>query len=667
MSAHRPLVLAALLLLATGCAYSSAMSKGARMEGAGDWVAAYTAYDSAAKKKPEEPEARLARERAANAIVEQQIEGARDALAIGDFEVAMEKLATATKYDADRPEVFELKKKAQEEMAARYQKLWSANMFDDAYDLAVRTQKLFPDSAHLEAAFTDLRKHYIDAAKAELAKKQFAESLATLRIVVKYEPDRQGDIAALEQSILEKWGDDLANRASSNARFKKLGAAAVLYARAYEVAGKREHLDKSREIAAKLEPEGKMSVLLRVSGPKDRAETVREGVTAGLANIPDTALVTRLPKLDVKVEVGTQKCEEDDKVTPTEKDFISGQVEEPNPEFHELTANLKTQRGIEADSKARAETLWPDVVKAEETLKGIDAELGAAQRDLETAKASLTEAQTQLERTKARRDELQAQLDGLMSTGATATAESVRGQLGELGGVISEWTGEVLKRQDAVATAERKVKGLEVDRGPAAEAYNRLKTGYEGIMKDKEAAQDQATSLSTKLSSTPQTVWKDVHEMLKYDIHDYTRSCVAPVTVLMKPEWETSLSTKEVYTPSHETKDRAHIGHVKAEVKEDPKSFPESDLELVAKGDKATIAEVIAWLESVSADHFRARRTETAVALVEQPVDATTELVRLYVGAQGRLDENSVKMFQAHVKQHFGLEKIELLRPSGGA
>jgi len=664
MFARKPLVIAAFLLFATGCAYSSAMGRGSRSENAGDWAAAYSAYDEALKKKPEEAEAREARERAATALVDQALREAGDALALGDFEVAMEKLEVAVQYDSDRPEVYELRKEAREKMARRFADLWAGESWDHAYDMAVRTRELFPDSEHLDKAFSDLRKHYVSTAEAELKRKQYKESLATLRIIVKYESDRQGDIAALEQKILQSWGEDLARRASSNSRSRKYGAAAVLYARAYEVAGRPEHLKKARELTARLKPEGKMSVSLRVTGARGRTATIQEGIVAGLSGVPDTAVVSKNAKLDIRVSVGAQNCTETDKITPTEKDFISGQVEEPNPEWHTLTNNLAAQREIEATSTQKAEVLWPDVQSAEENLKKLDAALQAAQRELAAATTSKQEAQAQLDSNKARRDQLQIDLEGLQATGATATADQVRTQLGQLGRIISDWSGEVIQRTEAESTASRRVKSLEIERGPAKETLERLQTGYQAIMKDKTAAQSQASDLSVKLGATPETVWKDVHEMLKYDIHDWTRTCTAPVTVTLRPRWETNKPTEEAYTPSHETKDRSHIGHDKAEVKEDPKSFPDADADLIAKGDKATIAEVASWLDKMAEDHFRVRRTDTAVALVEHPIDATTELVRLYVGARDRLDESSVKMFQAHLLTHFGLEKIELLDPS---
>ncbi len=650
-------------LLLQGCVYSASMSKGARAEGSGDYLAAYTAYEAAVEKKPEEVEAQEALARAATALADEAIQKAEDALAIGDHEIMMEQLTTAAKYESDRPEVFQLAQKGREDMRVRYERLWTQSDYEEAYDMAVRTRTLYSDSEHLEGAFNDLRSHYRDQAKAELGRKQHEEALATLRTITRFEPDRTGDIAALEQTILTAWGDDLAKRASSNARSRKYGAAAVLYARAYEVAGDRGHLEQSRKIAANLEEDGKLTVSLKVAGQRGRTDTLKEGILTGLTGISDTELVTGRPDLAVRVDVGTQKCTEEDAVTPTEKDYISGQVEEPNPEYHQLQDALAAERATEAEAKEKSEALFPDVARAEETLKAIDAELDGVNRDLATAEASLTEAQTQLDRSKTRRDELSARLDELQATGATATADSVRDELSNIGSIINEWSGEVLKRADAASALKRKKEGLEVDRKPAAEALGRLKSGYDSLVQTKTDAQKKASDLSLKLSSTPKTVWKDVHETLEYDIHDWTRSCIAPVTVSLTPRWDTSQSTREVYAPAHETKDRSHIGHEKAAILEDLKEFPESDDSLVAKGDAATLTEVLSWLDNMAKDHFEHRRTDTAVALVEKPVDATTALVELYVGAQGRLDESSVKMFETHVKSHFGLEDIALLRP----
>ena len=386
-----------------------------------------------------------------------------------------------------------------------------------------------------------------------------------------------------------------------------------------------------------------------------------KGLVADLQTIPDTSLVTSKPKLVVKLELARATCSEEDVVTPTEKDFVSGQVEEPNPEFHRLTDELAKQRGLEAEAKRKAEIIWPDMINAEKELKLSEAEAKAAAAERTAAETSVADAKTRLERTKGLAADLKVKLDTAMAAGDNSTAQATRTQLGELAPVERSWADEVFKRSEALSEAERKLAGIETDRGPAKEAAERLRTGHDALVADKTAAAQSATELSTALSSTKRTVWKDVHELLKYDVHDYTRTCLAPLTATLSPTWESKQPLREVYAPSHVTKDQAHIGHVKAAVKENEKKFPETDAALIAKGDEETRKKLKAWLEAVATDHYTARRMQTTLDLVERPKDPT-ELVRLYVGAPERLDEADKTMFAGHLKTHFGLEKIELLR-----
>lgn len=661
MFSHKLIFFALFLLGGAGCAYGTAMNQGAKLEAAGDWAGAYARYDAALKQKPDEVEAQDALERARAALVDAALTEARSALAGANYETVMEKLALAAGYDADRPEVFELRSKTKVAMGKRYTRLWDEKDADGAYDIAVRARTLFPQAEFLEPAFTQVRDHFEQSAKAQLKARKYPEALETLRTIVKFEPDRSGDIAGLEQTILQDWGADLGRQAQADIRARRLGTAAVKYARAYEVSGSGSYLEQSRAAVRLLEPEGKLGYTLRVGGPKERAESFRLGVLEDLGTIPDTLNVASRGKLDVRIDLRPAKCTEVDVVTPTEKDFVSGQVEEPNPEHKTLTVDLATQRSLEAEAKQKAELIWPDLIRAEQTLKLSDAALEEANRESTAAQTALSDAKERLARAKSTGEGLKTQLKDAEAKGDTSTAAALRSQLTEVAKVERQWADEAFKREDALEAAAKKVEGIEVDRGPAKEAAERLKKGHDGLLQNKTDAQAKARSLAEKLSTTPATVWKDVHELLKYDVHDYTRTCVAPMAVQLGPTWETTQPVRETYEPAFETKDQAHIGHVKAQVEANPKAFPQSDDELIAKGDAATRAQLKTWLEALAADHFAVRRMQTTLALVEQPQD-TTELVRLYVGAQGRLDDADLKMFATHLKTHFGLEKIELLR-----
>jgi hypothetical protein len=107
------------------------------------------------------------------------------------------------------------------------------------------------------------------------------------------------------------------------------------------------------------------------------------------------------------------------------------------------------------------------------------------------------------------------------------------------------------------------------------------------------------------------------------------------------------------------------VGHVKAEITEDPKKFPETDDQLVAKGDAETQAAIVEWIGNLVGAFYRDQATEATLALTTDPVAGATELVTLYLGASARLDEQTVKLFETHAKQHFGVEKLALLKPGG--
>ena len=74
---------------------------------------------------------------------------------------------------------------------------------------------------------------------------------------------------------------------------------------------------------------------------------------------------------------------------------------------------------------------------------------------------------------------------------------------------------------------------------------------------------------------------QDVHETLNYEVHDWTRTCAAPLVVTAKTSWRTDMQTTLRFTPDASTTDRSHRGHDLSDLEEDPKAFPDSDTELL--------------------------------------------------------------------------------------
>jgi hypothetical protein len=262
-----------------------------------------------------------------------------------------------------------------------------------------------------------------------------------------------------------------------------------------------------------------------------------------------------------------------------------------------------------------------------------------------------------------RRDELMVRLDELRAAGpgTESTLRRVEDELGKVGRIIAQWQGEVLDSEMKADASAGRVTRLWVERQPAQEAFDRLKGGYEAVLQDRTDFQRRRTELTGELANTSKTLWEDVHETLDYDIHHWTRTCTAPVQVTMRPRWSTDLPTSATFDPSQSTQDSSHIGHAKAELEADPKVFPDADSAMVSTSDEVTAEEVSKWVGRLVEDYYQYKTIQTTMALLKDPIRATSPMLGLYIGGRSHLDDATITTFASHVREHYGLEKLELL------
>lgn len=649
-------------LLLAGCAFQQAMNRGEKLATSGDWEGALVAYGEALSKKPDDAEAQAAQQAARDQIVEDELTNAKASLDTGDYEATKKSLDRVTALDPDHPEVFELTIDMEKSMQARFVYFWEAGDQRTAYVTAIRTRDILPRATYLQGAFDQLRKHYTDQAEKLLKAKEHEKALAALHTITEFEPDRQADVAPTEQRIRLAWADTLATRAWALYRSQKLGAAAVLLVRAYEVAGRPNDLQQARPMVAKLKDQGRTRIQLDLEGDWKRVGPVRDGLVGGLATVPNTIVVRSEPALTLKVVLKTQRCTEDDEETPTTLEYISGQVEKANPAYAALQTQLTQAIKDEETARNRANGLRPELDRATSALKVLDDKLAVAERDKVAAQQAFDSANTQLTATRSKRDELDAELDRLVNTGAAKeTVDAMAAQVAEATKRLGEWTTQVAKTDETENSASSKVNALQAQREPAVQALDRLKAGYDAVVKDRDTAKQLNTELSAKLASTPKTVMEDVHEVLRYDVHDWTRTCTAPASVWARPTWQTTLQKYQTFSPHQTTTDRSHIGHEKAKLELDPKAYPESDAQLVAKGDAETTKVLVEWLASLTEDSYRARVEGAIDQMGVDPIGAATPILALWLGAKERLDDTVSGAFMTHLRKEFGLEKPELL------
>lgn len=651
-----------LVLLLSGCLYGTSMFNGKRLENSGDLAKALEHYEKAVGAKPESDDAVEARNRVRQALVEGYLDQAANALALKDYEKAVAELAKAGAYDRDSPEVFEMTSQARGGISQDYQRAWSNQEYVEAYDLAIRAQKLFPESDFLDKAFEDLRAHFLAQARDHQKAKRYEEALESLDVIRKREPSQEGQTLAPEKSIRRDWSADLAAQAQRYARARKPGAAAATWARAYEVGDLTSHLNKARDVLREIAQEGPLKLALDVKGDDARVEPVRSALATGMAKITETETADAR-RADLVVSVGVPKptCTEDDSITPTEKEYIKDRVQEPNPEYGELTKALADERKAAEAAGNRADALLPSVTKAEEALREVDERVSAAKADYENARSAVDTAKDRLERTRAQSEPLKAQLAEHQASGNTHAAEGVRMQLADIAKIEREWGDEVIAKTSVAEEKAGELRVLEKEREPIATKAEELKKTYDELFKARNDANAKASELSGKLSTTDKMMWVDIPDVLKYDVHDTVRTCAIPLSARFRSGWESNLPASTEYAPVEETKDRWHIGHEKAQVEEDKKLFPETDAQLVTKADDETIKAVLSDIYKLVDEHFEQRRQDVAVEMASNPVDATTEVLRLLHGTPGRLEDADKQSFLTHLKTNFGLEKPELL------
>jgi tetratricopeptide (TPR) repeat protein len=658
---HRLLGVAVLLVLSTGCVYQRAMSKGARKAAAGDWVAAYEAYQVAAEHKPDEPDAIAARDEARDKVISSAIEEAHQALARSDYETAVASLQRAESYNPDDPEIYTELRMVEEAMKAELLRDWQTTDPREIYSLAVRARKLFPKADYLPAMFDHLRQHFLAQSEKLLDGGQFAFSLAALHTITEFEPDRAPSMAPLELRIRTAWADDLVAAARKHQAAKKLGAAAIHYARAYEVAQREVDLALGKKLAAGLAADALLTLKLETAGVPARAAALRTELQTALDAIPELELGSTGAELGLSLTVAPHRCTETSTVTPSSLDYVSGQVEKPNPAHQELSAKLAAALAEEKTAKTESEKLWPQLKAAEAELARLDTALQTAQTASEQAEAAYAQASQQLDSARQQRDALDAQLAEARASGGDVTALSK--SAAEQGKRVAEWTEVLLDREEATETARKALAKIRATHEPASEAKDKLTAAYEALVQRRTTAQASTGTLSSQLATTPRTVMEDIHSTFRYEVRDWQRTCASPSSGTAAPTWTTTLPRSHKFAPAFQTTDRAHVGHAASGLVEDPKAYPSSDAELVAMGDKETAQAVIQWATALTQDFYARRIESTVQTWTTSPTDASSTLLGLYLGAPARLPPETRTSFQEAVKKQYGLEKLELLGP----
>lgn len=616
-----------LFLLAAGCTYSKAMESGIAHQQSGAYASALDAYALALAEKPGDPEAtqRVAQIREAQA--DAAIARAEGHMKLAQYEEALSALADVEAIDDDRPEVFVITQKARAELEAGFKGLVATNRLDDAYDMAVRTRRLFGNRSYLNKGLLDLRSHYQSEARAAYEAGDYLRALKNLDAITNREPEQQAPLASQRHAIRTGWADKHAAIAHDLLRSGNPGGAAASFLKAHAIAQRPADRNQADQTLATLASEGALTFVVRSASKHPRDLALRELLNARLTALPDTAERAQSPALAVELLPSPFQCADSVVRTPQTRPYKAGTVAVPHPDFLAATAEIEAHQRAAAGAKRQADALWAVMMTLGPRLQESQEEMVQLLTSQPALEAAVAEAEVK-----------------------RALAESTASPS------LDAWTQALADRTKSVADLQARIAELEAENAPLQTESATAEAQVQEAMAAAKEAEQAAAAAAAKRDAGPQTIDREVDDTLHYDLEDWTRECKAELTVRLRPSWPTSLPTTAVHTHAASTQDQAHIGSEAAALEENPKAYPESDEQLLAKVDTQNLDALTDWLTAVTDEHFRVRTTAAAITMSSSPRDGTTEALRLLLGAPDRLDPAALPLFDQQIRNAWDLE-----------
>ncbi len=615
----------ALWLLLHGCAYQKFMEQGARLEAAGDWDGAIDQYGLALEERPGDPEAAARVERLRERKADAAVARAEEAMERADYEAAMAALAEVEAIDDDRPEVYVLRARAEEELRQAFQGFLAAGQRERAYVVADRYIALFGRKTWLNVGLAELRAQLQRRASEAAAAGHYPQALELLALIARHEPDREDALASQRHAIRTAWADRHAAIASELLRGGQIGGAALSWLRAWEIAERPTDRRAAERLLERLRQEGALSYRVDLRDPDDRA--LADALGAVLAGLVPTRELHRSPALIVELAPSVFHCEEQVERSPRSTPYPAGTVQVPNPPWVEANREVEAKERELQGVKRKQDALWVVMGELTDRLAVHEGELV----ELLSRKPGL---EARVEQARHHRDEAAA-------VGAPS---------------LSAWEAELLARQAELDEVEERLARLQRERAPLQEELTRAERELRALLATIPDLEADIAGLVTARDAHPRTVAREVEDTFHWELERWTRTCVGELTVRASPSWPTSLPVQERVRHEARTEDEAHVGNPAAGVEPDPKRYPKTDAELRRDVEAQHREALRPWLEAWVDEHFQVRTTAVAIQLAEDPRRATTEALRLFLGAPERLRPEARSLIESRLRDAWELE-----------
>lgn len=648
-----------------GCAFRNAINRGNDLAGTGDWRGALAAYQEANRIDPDDEEAVALIAKAKPQAIQLSLADASIALDDDRFEDAMKHVKYVLRLESKHRGATGLGDKVEARVAERLEEAMKGDTLV-AYDFAVRARGLFPELTGLSGSFETLRGHYYDESDERLRSEQFASALESVDIVAKREPEQRDEVDKRRRTIKNAWADVVVVKAKDHGSRGHKGAAAALYARAYEIAGRGADRDAMRGFVSELRDSGTFKLALDFGGDQRRIARVSQSISSKAKTDSVKLTSSRGATLHARVDAPNANCHQEHTVSQKSQRYVSGTRQVPNPKHAQLEQEVGRAQDRVASSRRQVDDQAPQVDRFHREVRDcVDRHEGPARAALSRAQSQYDGAQRDYDSAKRFVDDFQAQFDRIdrkerNNQTKSAAWLAAKISLDNAKQRLAQAEGPFFRAKDELAAAERSHNGATQRcaglRGTLDSANSAL-ASYRNSFNN---AQSELGELRRRLGATPRTLTEELWDTFHYDVQHHTRTCDAKIVVKLQPRW--SQSDRKVLSDGQWVKDSTHPAFSQYGVSGDPLTFSMSDDQLISAADTRLAADAAAVIRTSVNDFYRTESARARTLVDSDPHAASGALLALYLGGGGHVDGETRNLVAEHLRRHYELGSLAVLK-----
>jgi tetratricopeptide (TPR) repeat protein len=671
MIASRPLglpvrlVLAAVLLCAAaGCAYRQAMARAEEHAVAQRWREAVAEYRNALALSPGDEDALAGLAAAAPGAIAHSLVDGEAALAGGDFETAVYHRDYALGLDPTHADALALGARVQAQMEDLLRQLVEGGRMEEAYGFANRTAALFPAAPTLPQAYETIRGWFLARAEEYVALRDFGSALSVFDTILVYEPAQAGPLGARIQQVRGSWADDVVAQAKGKHAAGRPAAAAALFARAFEIAGRPGDQAQVRELVVGLRQRGLLHVFVGWGGDGNRLATVRPGIEAGIAGLSGAQLVPDPSQADLllRVDTGAAGCDQTARSWQSSQSYVAGYNQYENPTYRSTLDEITSLQRSVGDAEVRRSEAQAGETRAWAEASAYEASwMQPVWSELSQLRSRIDSTAVQLDGRRRLVAEMEAEIEAARARGASEDALlASQMTLGGLRQDVIELENQLYLDQNRLAELQGQESShtsrYQELRG-AAESWSYQVQSIDGELQGLRSSLDAAQS---RLQSTSPTVTEEIPGTFTFDVTEWTRICGGDLLLGAEPRWGGAVAETLTYTNRWQTVDQTNEAFPDYGVGADPLAFQLSDWDLTVQADLASVDQLMGGIASF-ADRYFEWRWQTGSAAGADPDTAAEQLLLTWLAAPDRVGDAALALLQQLLAVQYGLQDPGLL------